>query len=294
MARKYPFYEEGREVPLLTNMPDVEAGEGETLNYISPEVMQEYEKPILSEDIEEGEGYAIGSGGGIGIVSPEGSVSVRGDTIPAKPSGIDMQVMDEWQKFEKHMDKTKYGGKNPADMDLTKKWDELVRKQIAIHGDKAEKTALIKANVQRLMQDVKAEKQAALVERKEIFQLFKAEHTRELMAKEAEKVREAQYIRQDKSIAAERAKLARDERGKLTESSVLTSLGQQFPNPSKATQAYDAYRQYIKDGYDRETAYNYTLKYMQGNYIGGEKRNTQKPKLSREEAIAELKRRGKL
>jgi hypothetical protein len=76
---------------------------------------------------------------------------------------------------------------------------------------------------------------------------------------------------------------------------VLSSLEKAFelfPNVDIGT-AYDAYLQYINDGYDSATALRHTIQYMKGNVQSGKMggSQTQRTKLTPAQAAAELKRR---
>ncbi len=68
-----------------------------------------------------------------------------------------------------------------------------------------------------------------------------------------------------------------ERKGRLTEQSVVNRLAEQYPSKSNFQKAYSAYLQYKKDGYNRETSFDYTMKFMAGNVVGGKPQTTATP-----------------
>jgi hypothetical protein len=300
-AREYS--DSGEEmIPLLTNNPDAVAGEG----YISPEVMDEYSKSPMPpySQLADGEGWAVGTKG-TSVVSGDESTFIPGATagvtqpqekIPPKPDDIDMKVGEDWLNFWGKFAEKRYGKMgDPRNFDIEVGRNRTIDEGIEKYGDDPRYYKLIKDKADKVEADMKAAKKDAQTEYESIRKMFFDEHKQKLTDIRQAKREEALLKRQEE---IERIKQEREnwtihdtadglvrvnkntgevvpmgvkgkqaaEKGQLTESSVLASFGQRFYVPSKAAEAYDTYRKYIKDGSSRESAYNETLKYMDAKY----------------------------
>jgi hypothetical protein len=226
-----------REAPGAPEIPTPETPRESSFTNRPPD---EWNKGAKFIDIEPGKSGRYTEMGVGDYVEP--TQPTKKETFPTKPSETSMKMMDEYGKFRDFVIKNQFDGKTPDELRK-----EYIKNVTKTHGSSTTDAHLfdaVKQEADRIYNRANTELQHHL-------SMFTEQYKENI---------KHQRNRQEK--LEDQAK-----KGGLTESSVLTSLGQQFPNSSKATQAYDAYRQYIKDGYDRETAYNYTLKYMQGNYI---------------------------